>query len=238
LRTAQHIEGIQIAWETPSAMMESLKAFAKSRQTALRPNPAKDMAIGSGARLFELHDGALVLCFSPDTWKTGDTVRISIPYIIVHGKRIDVPQDLWAAEDDGTGEDALAEFVEKHWTAEPERPKRKRKVKCLNGAFPPLLIDVVCTLEELYALGLTAGGVAEDAADYEIAVWLRKLAGDTLKSAEKYYAFLDKVRKRTAESELNGQDYDTAVNGLELNHNKAYNFLQSRNLLLAPKEEP
>jgi len=236
MRAAQYAEGIQIAYETPSAMMESLKSIAASRQTSVKQAPAKDMAFGTGARLYEMHDGGLVLCFSADRWKPGDTVRISIPYIIVRDKKIAVPKDLWTAEDDGTGEDVLVEFIEKHWTDGYERPKRKRKLKSLNGAFPPLLIDVVHTLEELSAMGLTADGLSEDVADYEAAVWLRKLAGDTLKSAEKYYEFLDSVRNRVETSELNGMDYESAVVRIELRHPKIYAFLNSRGFLSTPKD--
>lgn len=240
MRTTQYVEGIQLAFETPSRMKESLRALAKRLKTTLKDAPAKDTSIQpNGGLLYEMRKGGLVLCVCPDRWKSGDTIRVTIPYIIVHGKKVSSPESLYMAEDDGTGEDALVEFINASWTdnLEDVQPiKPKRRVKCLNGKFPKMLIDIACTLEELYAMGLSTDGLPKDIADYEMAVWLRKLAGDTLKDAEKYYAFLDRARRRSDESEFNKADYDDAVIKLETNYNKIYTFLDSYNFLLPPKE--
>lgn len=240
MRTTQYVEGIQLAFETPTRMKDALHAMAKRLQTTVKAAPTKDTCIQpNGGLLYEMRNGGLILCLCPDKWRNGDTIRVSIPYIIVHGKKVSVPEALYMAEDDGTGEDALIEFVGKHWTDNLEdiQPiKPKRKVKSLNGKFPKMLIDIVCTLEEMYDMGVSTSSLPDDIADYEMAVWLRKLVGDTVKDAEKYYAFLDKVRLRVEESEFNKADYDDVVIKLETNYNKIYNFLDSYNFLLPQKE--
>jgi len=221
-------------------MMESLRALAKRLQTALKQLPAKDTVIQpDGGYLYDLRNGGLILCVCPDKWRNGDTVRVSIPYIIVHNKRIAVPESLFMAEDDGTGEDTLIDFINSQWTddiAQVQPLKPKRRVKSLHGKFPKLLTDIVCTLDELYAMGLTTDALPDDVADYEMAVWLRKIVGDAVKSVDKYYAFLDRVRRRAEESKFSEMDYDDAIIKLEMNHNKIYNFLESYKLLLSSKE--
>jgi hypothetical protein len=221
-------------------MKESLQALAKRLQTSIKTAPAKDTAIQPhGAPLYEMRNGGLILCICPDSWKTGDSVRLTIPYIIVHSKKINVPKPYYAAEDDGTGEDTLVAFIDENWTDKLEdiqQIKPKRRVKSLNGTFPKILIDIICTLEAIYGMGLTTDGLPEDIADYEMAVWLRKLVGDTVKDVDKYYAFLDTTKQRIEASEFNGMGYDTAVVKLEINYNKVYDFLIAYKLLLPIKE--
>lgn len=239
MRVTQYVEGIQLAFETPTRMKASLCALAKRLNTAVKEPPIRDTSIQpNGALLYEMRNGGLILCICPDRWRNGDTIRVSIPYIIAHGKKIVVPESLWAAEDDGTGEDALVDFINANWTDKLEdvQPlKPKRKVKSPNGRFPKMLIDIVCVLEELYAMGLTTDGLPDGVADYEMAVWLRKLVGDAVKDAEKYYTFLDRARQRVEASEFNKADYDDVVIKLETHCNKIYEFLNKRNFLLPAK---
>lgn len=241
MRPNQHAQGIQLAFESPSQMKTAIRALAKRLNAPLKSQVGKDHSFKPAeAFLIEMRNGGLILCYVADArQKIEDGIRITIPYIIVHNKRINVPETLFMDEDDGTGEDTLADFINNNWTDKIEdiQPiKPKRKVKSLNGTFPILLIEIVCILEELYEMGLTADSLPNDIADYEMAVWLRKIVGDAVKDKDKYYAFLDKVKGRVDTSTFHKKDYDETVLELELRHNKIYEFLNNYQFLSIRKE--
>jgi hypothetical protein len=72
--------------------------------------------------------------------------------------------------------------------------------------------------------------------DYEMCVWIRQIAGNTLKDAEQFYTFLDNAREKSEKSVYNGMAFEDVVILLQSEKPAIYKFLTECGYLTKVKE--
>ena len=247
MRENQYVGGISIKFSSKEDLPEFLASLAEGWNSKTNKTPkGKDLSLHPDkARVYEFKGGLTICCCWDDVRKPkGQETEfyLTIPYIIVDGRKIEVDKSQFTQDDNGEGRTNLKKFVEQFWTGNPAPVKtattRQKKGEIDNSKFPKLLIDLISTLETFYETGLSHENLGNktEIPDYEMCVWLRQIAGNTLKDAEQFYAFLDDAREKSEKSTYNGMAFDDAVVLLQSEKPAIYKFLNECGYLARVEE--
>lgn len=219
--------GISVEFNSKDEFVEWLQRYATSKNSRVAKTGKTEGTI-QGAKLFTFH-GGLVVCVVPIKNKEKRYIY-NVPYIIVDDTTLDPPN--------GEGIGTLQGFIEQYWGGNKfvAKPTKNGKVKNLtNNEFPPMLIDLVATLQAMtqMELPITIGNVP----DYQAAVHLRLLAAKALQTDKDYYALIDTARDIAVRYPLHGMTYQHGVKWVKDNLPALFTWLRDHNYINPNTEE-